>query len=292
LDRILVLGGSGMLGKALVRELGVRGSVHVAPGRADLDLGRDDLEAEVVRRRPAAVLNAAAYTDVARAEDAGESAAVYRLNRDVPRALARACRQLGIPLVHVSTDYVFDGRKRTPYREGDAPGPLQVYGRSKLAGERAVSAEHEGALVARTSTLYGAGRTLRPHYVDAVLAQARKGGRIEVTRGPVSSPTFSDDLARGLLALLEAGARGLVHVTNAGGCSRLELARAVVEIAGLASGCEIAERAPLPAPPARPAYSVLDHARFAELAGAPPRPWREALADYLAAASLTDTRAR
>lgn len=280
MGRIVVLGASGMLGRAVVRELAARGLDHAAPPRSELDLAADGLEAGLEACEPSAVINAAAYTDVAGAERSAEHEAVYRLNRDAPAALARACARRGVPLVHVSTDYVFDGRERRPYREDDPTAPLQVYGRSKLEGERLVLATHPAALVARTSTLYGPGRIERPHYVDAVLHRARERGRLELVELPVSSPTYSLDLARGLLDLLAAGARGVVHVANLGGCSRIELAREALRLAGLSPA--IVERPDPPAPPRRPAYSVLDLTRFAEITGRAPRSWRAALADYLA----------
>jgi dTDP-4-dehydrorhamnose reductase len=281
MDGVVIAGASGMLGTALVRELESRGSDHVAAGRDRLDLESDRVETALAALCPTAVINAAAYTDVARAEQEGERRRAYLLNRDAPGKLARACRALGVPLLHVSTDYVFDGRKEAAYLETDAVGPLQVYGRSKLEGERRVLAGHDGALIVRTSTLYGPGRDDRPHYVDAILSQARRRDRLDVVRLPVSSPTYSIDLARGLIELLESGATGIVHLVNRGGCSRLELAREIVRLAGLAGSTEVHERSQPAGPPERPAYSVLDTSRFAELTGHQPRTWQEGLADYL-----------
>lgn len=279
MDRILVVGGSGMLGLALLRELGTRRLGHVAPTRYEFDLERGDIVARLAALAPTAVVNAAAYTDVARAELIAEREAVFRLNRDAPAELARACRTHGVPLVHLSTDYVFDGRKTAPYREDDAAAPLQVYGQSKLEGERRILDLHDATLVVRTSTMYGPGRGERQHYVGAVLRQARGRDRLEVVRLPVSSPTYSLDLAAALVDLLEAGARGIVHVVNHGGCSRGELAREIVRRAGL--GTDVQERAPAAGAPQRPPYSVLDTSRFSELTGRPMRPWQEGLAAYL-----------
>jgi dTDP-4-dehydrorhamnose reductase len=281
MDGVVVLGASGMLGTALVRVLESRGTAHVAAGRDRLDLEDDGIEPALEALSPSAVINAAAYTDVARAEQEGERRRAYRLNRDAPGALAHACRALGVPLIHVSTDYVFDGRKEAAYVETDAVGPLQIYGRSKLEGERRVLAGHHGALIVRTSTLYGPGRADRPHYVDAILRQARRSDRLHVVRLPVSSPTYSIDLARGLIELLESSATGIVHLVNRGGCSRLELAREILRRAGLDRSTELRERSPPAGPPARPAFSVLDTSRFAQLTGREPRTWQEALADYL-----------
>lgn len=282
MDRILVVGASGMLGSALLRVLGSRRLGHVAPTRHEFDLERGDIAAGLAVIGPSAVVNAAAYTDVARAELIAEREAVFRLNRDAPAELARACRVLGVPLVHLSTDYVFDGNKTTPYREDDLPAPLQVYGQSKLEGERAILETHDTALVVRTSTMYGPRRGDRRHYVGAVLSQARERDRLEVVRLPVSSPTYSLDLAAALIDLLETGARGIVHVVNHGGCSRGELALEIVRLAGLAASTEVHERAPAADPPRRPSYSVLDTSRFTELTGRTMRPWQDGLAAYLA----------
>ncbi len=185
-----------------------------------------------------------------------------------------------MPLIHVSTDFVFDGKLGRPYIETDPTGPVQVYGESKLLGEQAVVAAYPEALVARTSTLYGHGRK-QPHYVDAILAQARSKDVLEVVRLPVSSPTFATDLARGLVALWRVAASGLVHVVNDGACSRLELARESVRLAGLAGRVEVRERAEPPGGVRRPAYSVLDTSRFAELTGGKLRRWDAALDEYV-----------
>jgi dTDP-4-dehydrorhamnose reductase len=232
------------------------------------------------RLRPAAVLNAAGFTDVARAERPEHRAELELLNRDAPAALARACARLGLPLVQLSTDYVFDGSRRTPYVEDDLPAPLQAYGRSKLEGERAVLAELPGALVARTSTLYGSGARTRPHYVDAVLRQARQAERLEVVRTPVASPTYAPDLAAALIDLLDAEAGGVVHVANDGQCSRLELARQAVAAAGLPVPVE--ERPETAGSLSRPAFCALDCSRFRQLCGRPLRPWEAALREYVA----------
>lgn len=279
---IVVLGGTGQLGRALRRELDGRGERVLAPTEAEFDLhGVERIPERLESMRPRALVNAAAFTDVALAELDRHREEAFRLNGEVPGRLAETARRLGVPLIHVSTDYVFDGARREPYRETDPPGPIQVYGESKLLGERRVLQAYPEALVARTSTLYGHGREGRPHYIDAILAQARSKPLLEVVRLPVSSPTFAADLARGLLELLDVGASGLVHVVNSGACSRLELARESVRIAGLADRVELRERPEPPGELRRPAYSVLDTSRFVELVGKPLRPWDEALRGYI-----------
>jgi dTDP-4-dehydrorhamnose reductase len=279
---ILVLGGSGLLGEALRSELAARGRQAHAPGRDALDLADDrSIENWFDGETVSAVINAAAYTDVTRAEIPSERAEVLRLNRDAPAKLAELCGRRGIDLVFVSTDFVFDGASRQPYDEGDTPAPLQLYGLSKLEGERAVLDAHPGALIVRTSTLYGPGRRGRPHYVDAILDQAAHRDRIEVVRTPVSSPTYTPDLARALVELLEVRAVGVVHVVNGGACSRLELARETVRLAGAGDRVVVAERTESHEGPRRPTYSVLDSSRYIELCGSALRSWQLALADYV-----------
>ena len=280
-SRILIFGGSGQLGTALVRELGARGSSVAAPVRSEIDLLVDPLGPALEARRPTVVVNATAYNDVAGAELVSGRRAAFRLNRDVPAELSGISARLGIPFVHVSTDYVFDGRKQEPYREDDTAAPLQVYGLSKLEGERAVLRANPAALVARTSTLYGRGRRGGSNFVDAVLARARASKALEVVRPPVSSPTYAGDLAAALLALMDAQATGVVHVVNSGACSRFELAAEAIRLVGLESRVRLDERPPTGDGPERPVYSVLDTSRYSEISGRKMRPWREALREYL-----------
>jgi dTDP-4-dehydrorhamnose reductase len=278
---VLLLGGSGLLGVSLVAVLVHRGWPFAAPSPGELDLERiERIVPALEALRPDAVVNAAAWTGVARAEDPTLRDRVYRMNRDAPEALAHGCRKLGIPIVHVSTDYVFDGSKASPYVEDDPPNPLQVYGRSKLEGERAVLSAHPGSLVVRTSTLFGPG-AVRPSYVDAILRQARQSPVIQVVELPRSSPTYAPHLAEAIVELLDGGARGVVHAVNSGDCTRLELARAVVEEAGFGGTVEVRVRPDQPGGTPRPPYSVLDTARLAARIGSPLRPWRSALAEYL-----------
>ena len=280
---ILIIGELGLLGEALRGELERRSQRHLVPPLADLDLTREEsVTAYFDRWKPGAVINAAAFTDVARAELPEHFDEVMRVNRDGPRWLASVCARHDLPLIQVSTDYVFDGRKTAPYREDDRVAPLQVYGRSKLEGERAVLAAHEAALVARTSTLFGPGRRARPHYVDAVLRQAERGGPLSLVRLPVSSPTYAPDLATALLRLLAVGARGIVNVANRGACSRFELAREAIRLAGYEGRVTLTERPESPDGPGRPAYSVLDLTRYTRLSGEPTRTWQDALAEFVA----------
>lgn len=284
---ICVLGGTGLLGRAVSAELTRRGRAFTAPSRAALDLaGGAALGSRLEALRPAAIVNLAGFTDVAAAERPENRPAAIALNAELPGLLAAACARLAIPFIHVSTDYVFDGVKRTPYLEDDPVNPSQVYGATKLEGERAAIAWSSRVLIVRVSTLYGPGRPQRLAYVDAILAQARSraaegGGAVEVVEPPVASPTYAPDVAPALVDLIDRGAIGVVHVVNDGAASRLELATAAVALAGLGDRVTVRVREETPRTLRRPAYSVLDTTKLLGLIGRKLPPWRDGLARYV-----------
>lgn len=276
--RALVTGAGGLLGRPLVRELARRGH-EVAP--ADLP-DTDVTDPAAARRavegsRPDLVLHLAAWTDVDGCErDPARSDAV---NAGGARNVAAACREAGVAMLHVSTDYVFDGTKDGPWNEDDPVGPLSAYGRSKLAAERHVRELVPRWTIVRAQSLYGAGPKSFP---DAILARARKGEPLRVVTDQRVSPTWVEDLAAGIASVAEREVRGLLHVANAGSCTWWECARATLDLAGLRDvpvGETTAAAFARPAP--RPANSAFDCSRFSAAAGAPLRPWRDALAAYL-----------
>jgi dTDP-4-dehydrorhamnose reductase len=320
-EKTLVLGHTGLLGRAVVEALGP-GCLVLGGERRERELappgprpapgpdpppppaeaaaslarlveslptyGRDAARAhagiDLMRRGilelgPRLVVNCAGYTAVDRAESEPELARA--VNAAGAGRVAEACARAGSALVHLSTDFVFDGNSRRPYREDDPPGPVNAYGRSKLEGERLVLAAHPGALVVRTAWLFGPGRA---DFVDKVLAQARAGGRLRVVEDQIGSPTYSRDLAAEVLALADKGVSGVVHAANSGRASRLELARRALELSGLDPELArpVASRE-LNLPAARPAFAVLDTRRLARLAGGPPPTWLDALRRHLAA---------
>lgn len=279
--RCAVAGADGQLGQALVRLLGSR--VAWSGGRAALDV-RDAsaVHALVSSVRPDVVFNASAYNKVDAAETERDLA--FAVNASGPQNLAAACAAAGALLVHVSTDYVFDGTSDRPYREDDTARPLSTYGESKLAGESLVLASAAASLVVRTSGVLGAGgsRGKGGSFVERILVRARAGELLRVVNDQVFAPTFAFDLASGLVALVEAGARGLVHVTNQGSCSWHELAVAALRLAGLTVPVEAISTASLRLAARRPAYSVLDGSRYLSL-GLPALPsWRKSLASLVA----------
>lgn len=274
--RIAVTGAGGMLGQDLCRILGARHEVYPF-GRADLDVTDPDAVAEALARlAPQVVVHAAGWTDVDGCERDPDRA--FRVNTLGSRYVAAAAASVGVALCYLSTDYVFDGAKKAPYTEWDPPSPLSVYGASKLAGEREVRALCPHHWIVRTSWLYGPGR----NFVAAILAQAARGGPLRVVDDQVGSPTYTEDLAGGLAALLETARFGVYHLTNAGLCSWFQFATAILEAAGLRVPIEPIPSSALDRPAPRPPYSVLRNACW-ELEGRPPlRPWPEALRAYLA----------
>jgi dTDP-4-dehydrorhamnose reductase len=187
-------------------------------------------------------------------------------------------------MVHVSTDYVFDGSSSRPYREDDRARPISAYGASKLAGEAMVAAAGGEHLIVRTSGVLGRGasRAKGGSFVERIVAAAREGKPLRVVSDQLFSPTHAGDLARALIALVEARARGLHHVTNSGECSWHELAVAALQTAGLDVPVASIAAADLARPAARPAYSVLSNER-SQAAGLPPlRHWRDILPELLA----------
>lgn len=270
----LIIGSGGMLGGAVEIACRQRGSAAEAiRGAHELDItDRDQVTRCLKERRPAVVINAAGYTDVDGAER--EPDAADRVNRAGPEHLARAARDAGALLVHFSTEYVFDGRAQRPYRVDDPPNPLSAYGRSKLAGERAIADSGCRHLIIRTSWLYAErGR----NFVRTILDLARSRPELEVVDDQVGRPTYAADLASITLELIEHGATGIVHAANDGQCSRFELARAAVGLAGLECRVRPCTTARMPRPAARPAFGVLDLSATVALVGRP-RPWPDALA--------------
>jgi dTDP-4-dehydrorhamnose reductase len=279
--RALVVGSAGQLGRELVS--GLADELAWAGDVAEIDVTDRAAVADLVARvRPDVVFNATAYNKVDQAEaEADHALAVNALG---PRWLALAAREAGALLVHYSTDYVFDGVSARPYREEDCPRPLGAYGVSKLTGEQLVAGAVAEHLVIRTSGLLGRGGSEQKggSFADRILARARSGQPLRVVADQTFAPTAAPDLAAASLALVRAGGRGVFHVANAGSCSWYGLAEAVLALAGVDAPVEAIASADLALPARRPAYSVLDTARYNGLELPPLRPWREALADCLA----------
>lgn len=288
---ILVTGGAGQLASALARAGGDR--VRLV-GRPGFDFDRpESVETAFRAARPSLVVNAAAYTGVDAAETDAEAA--YRANRDGPALLARLCAGSAVPLIHVSTDYVFDGLKGTPYVESDPTSPQGVYGASKLAGEQAVLEAWPRAVVLRTSWVYAAdGR----NFVRTMLAASRKANRLRVVADQKGCPTNAGDLADAILAAARRppDQGGIFHAAGSGWTTWHGLARAVFEEAarhGLtAPTLEAITTADWPTPARRPPDSRLDCGKLAMVLGVRLPHWRDSLGatvDAIFAAERTAT---
>lgn len=275
----LVLGGkTGMLGQALMDALAKAGHPAVAQGRDDVDLtSREALTAYLETVNPGVVFNAVAYTQVDKAEDEPDEAA--RLNKTLPEHLAHLSASMGFKLIHFSTDFVFDGKGQEPY-EVDAPtGPVSVYGRTKLAGEKAIqSVNPPGWTICRTAWLFGPGRK---NFITTILNLCRSRDTLNVVDDQIGSPTCTVDLALHAVQLLDAGASGLFHVVNVGEASWCELATEAVRLTGLPCKVSPIPTSGYPTKAARPAWSVLSTAAFTAATGVTPRPWAKALRDYI-----------
>lgn len=291
---LLVPGGSGQLGGDIARRASEAGAVVRAPGSGDLDVTQAGQVIAAVRELAALakdeghqpmVINAAAYTAVDDAETDEQRA--FAVNADGPRGIAAACATTKVPLVHISTDYVFSGETDRPYEPDDALSPRSAYGRTKAAGEAAVLASGARAWVVRTAWVYGAGGK---NFVNTMMRLGAERDTLSVVNDQHGSPTWTSDFADGLLELAGAIVDGrapeqqTLHCTGGGETTWYGLARAVFEELGAdpdrVRPCTTAE---FPRPAARPAYGVLSNASWRAAGLTPLRDWREALTAFMAA---------
>lgn len=263
--KLLITGAAGQLGQALVQAGPRQGWEVVATDLPDLDITDPRLvQGELTRQRPEVVINAAAATRVDDLESDPDTA--LRVNALGPRNLAVACRRLGAKLIHLSTDYVFDGTKPAPYVEWDATGPLSVYGRSKLLGEEWVRQQCLDHFIVRTAWLYG---VPGPNFVTAILARGRQlgpDGELKVVTDQRGTPTSALALAPQLLALAETESFGTYHATCQGETTWFEFAALILQTAGMAVRLTPCTTAEYPRPAPRPANSVLEN-RLLRVAG-------------------------
>jgi len=278
--RPVVLGADGRAGAAIADVLSAHAPETVAAGRLEIDVcDYFHMCGELERLEPTLVINAAGWTHVDGCEK--DPVKSHLLNAEAAGFMARAAHGTGAGFVHLSSDYVFDGAGGAPYAEAAAPKPLSVYGKHKREAEQLVIENHPEALILRTSWLFG-GHGRRPDFVEYMLKEAYAGATISVVQDQVGSPTSVGELARGLVDLLAVEATGLVHVAGAGGVSRADFARAIldesqrfdVEVEPVLSA-SLGDRAP------RPQDSRLDTSLFGRLTGAHARPWVEGLREVL-----------
>ncbi len=280
--KVLITGGKGLLGTSITPVL----REHFACVSYDID--EWDITSETAGKKmfgihhPDVLLNLAAMTDVDGCED--NAVLAEAANAKGPATLAVLCDAYHTRLIHISTDYVFDGRKGSPYREDDEPNPESVYGRTKLAGERKISERGIAAAVIRTEWLYGHSG---PSFIDKVTKIAKTEGRLKVVNDQCGSPTYAKDLAMPVVTIIRKNLAGIYHVSNSGSCTWYDLAKAIFSIRGMdveivpISSNELTRKA------RRPAYSVFDLGKLRRDTGIEMRNWMDALKDYLAERPLS-----
>ena len=284
--KVLVLGASGQLGQDLMR---VFGDDAVAVTHQDVDVADGVGIASLVRSaRPDWVLNTAAFHRVDDCEL--NPVLAFAVNATGAANVARATAEVGAGVVFFSTDYVFGGLARergAPHSEADCPDPLNVYGVSKLAGERLVMLANPRHLVVRSAGLYGTATSRKGWtFPELMVNKARAEGILRVVADQALSPTYTADLAATVKALIDREATGLFHLTNDGECSWFEFARATVELAGVPVDIEPTATVQQPRRARRPPYSAMTSTSLTATGVAPMRPWREALTDYLHAKGI------
>ena len=274
--KILITGSDGMLGHDLADVLKGKHELILTTSKT-LDItDKNHVIDFVSSQKPDMLINAAAYTDVDGCEKNQELA--YSVNGEGVRNLAMACKKIGCGLVHISTDYVFNGENTRPWVEDDETGPISVYGKSKLEGEKAICEILEKYFILRTAWLYGVnGR----NFPKTMLELAENHSKITVVYDEVGTPTYTLDLAHAISKLIETDCYGIYHLTNSGSCSWCEFARYIFEIAG--ADVEVvpvtADEFARPAP--RPSYSVLENRNWVENGFEPLRNYTEAIKEYI-----------
>jgi len=279
MKRVLVIGAKGMLGRDVMEELR-SSSLYDVTGwdidEIDVRVEMDTVE-KISRLGPEIVINLAAHVNVDECESQTEKA--FAVNAEGMRHVALGAVKCGARVVYISTDYVFDGEKGRAYAEDDSPHPLNVYGRSKLQGERYVQELTKDGVIVRTQWLFGKHGN---NFVASVLRQAREKKELSIVDDQTGSPTYTVDLAKVLSALIQCGARGIFHAANRGTCTWFEFGQSILELSGM-SGVSIRpiSAKELNRPAIRPPYSGLNCERLKQVTGMTLRPWSEALKEYL-----------
>lgn len=281
--KILLIGARGQLAQDVAKRAAELGPDELAPvTHEQLDIrNAEQVSVCLEQTRPDCVINTAAFHRVDLCEDEPENA--FAVNESGVLNVARAAQRNRALLVQFSTDYVFDGAKRIPYVESDVANPISVYGRSRLAGERAVASACERYLIIRTCGLYGlaGSQSKAGNFVETMLRLGSAGKPLKVVHDQICTPTSTDDLAKHLLPLIHSGAQGLFHMTNTGECSWFEFAQRILRLANISADLAACTTAEFGAKAPRPAYSVLDNRAFRAAGFENLRPWQQALEEYL-----------
>ncbi len=274
--KILIAGSNGMLGHDLQEVLKNKHELILTTSKT-LDITDKNHTIDfILNNKPDIVINSAAYTNVDGCEENQDLA--YSVNGQGPKNLAIACSELDIPLVHISTDYVFNGKNNRPWVEDDEIGPISVYGKSKLQGEINIRENLDKFFIIRTAWLYGINGG---NFPKTMLELAKTHPEITVVTDEVGCPTYTLDLAKAIAELIESDYYGIYHITNSGSCSWFDFAEYIFEIANLdikvipVTASEFARPAP------RPSYSVLENKKWLENEFKPLRNYKEAIKDYI-----------
>ncbi len=286
--KILITGAKGMMGSDLMKVLSQKKEYNlIGASRSDFDITDYSQTLQFLKdKKPDIVIHAAAYTKVDDCESHSETA--YKVNEEGTKNIASGCKDINAKLIYISTDYIFNGRKNTPYLENDIPEPLSVYGDSKLKGELAVQDILNDFIIVRTSWLFGKNGN---NFISAILKQVDKaqkdnsvaaGFSLRVVNDQTGSPTYTIDLSQAIEKLITCNAKGIFNVTNSGHCSWYQFAKKILELAGI-KGVDVVPitSEELKRPARRPAYSILDCSKFKSVTNYNMRHWEESLKDYL-----------
>lgn len=274
--KILITGSNGMLGHDLIEVLKDKHELLLTTSKT-LDITDGDSVMDfIVKSNPDIVINSAAYTDVDGCESNPDLA--YNVNGEGVKNLALACREVDCPLVHISTDYVFNGQNDRPWVEDDEIGPISIYGKSKLEGEEHIKEILEKYFIVRTAWLYGVnGR----NFPRTMLELAQNHSEITVVYDEVGTPTYTPDLAKGISELIETDYYGTYHLTNSGSCSWCEFARYIFDVADVDVNVIPVTASEFARPAPRPSYSVLENRNWVENGFEPLRNYKEAIKEYI-----------
>lgn len=275
-QKVLVTGAKGMLGWALTKELNLEYQL-VGIDIEDADITDEiQIKEEIFKIRPDIVIHNAAYTNVDNCEKNKEL--THRVNAKGAENVAHACKLCQAKLIYISTDFIFDGTKNTPYTEEDIPNPINTYGWSKLEGERQIQSILQNYLIIRTAWLYGShGR----NFVDKIISLSQQEPEIKVVNDQTGSPTYTVDLAKAIGLLIKKGATGIINVTNSGSCTWYGFAKKTLSIKHIPTKITPITSDKLDRLAKRPKYSVLSTEKFQSITQTKLRPWEEALEEYL-----------
>lgn len=286
--RILIAGANGQLAREIIRQVEnggcgmgslpdkIKNSEIIKADLPEADFSLTEIAAAIVENSKAdIVINCAAFTNVDLCETERDGA--FKGNALVPKNLALACQKAGIPLLHVSTDYVFSGSGSTAFSESDLPEPKSVYGKTKLLGEKYVEAFCDKWFIVRTAWLYGKDGK---NFVKTIAARAKETAKVKVVNDQLGNPTNAEDLAYHILKIAAGNDYGIYHVTGKGICSWFDFAKKIVEYAGIDAEVTPCSTDEFPSPVKRPAFSALDHQMLRCTVGDEMRSWQEALKSF------------